>query len=92
MNAYHVTKCPHCGEAIVSPWDGKENETDWIMVHGASVLTEALELLKKLPLREVAPQFCGYCGGKMSCGCDHPSPQKAFTSFEDLLKRPVPRS
>jgi len=85
VNTYHVTKCPHCGETIVSPWIGMEDEADWITVHGPYALAEALELLKRLPLREVAPRFCGYCGGKMPCGCSHPEPQSAHTSFEDAI-------
>jgi len=85
MNIYYITKCPHCGEVIVSPWEGRRDETDWFTVHGSKALGEALELLKKLPLSAVAPQFCGYCGAKVPCGCDHPDPQTAYTSYEDDL-------
>ena len=77
MNVYHVGKCPHCGEPVVTPYDGGSDEMSTIMVHGAHNLLEAEELLRSgQTMSQIAPLFCGYCGNKMPCGCGKPSPQE----------------
>jgi len=69
-NLYYVTKCPQCGKAV---------EADFFTVHGVKNLTRAMELLRELPLSQVAARFCGYCGEEMPCGCPNPSPQRKYS-------------
>ena len=75
MNTYVMTRCSNCSEAIVV------SERGTIMAHGA---TNANEVIRRICLGEVltsiAKDFCGYCGGKMPCGCDNPSPQNGLPS------------
>lgn len=70
MNNYRVTKCPCCGEVF------PVNEE--ITVHGAQNLNDAIDMIKKSNIQEAAKNFCWYCGGKLPCGCDNPSPQGGY--------------
>ena len=77
-NVYHVGKCPHCGETFVTPYDGGEDETDTITVHGGANLREAINSINNgYPFSIVAGKFCGFCGNATPCGCSNPSPQKS---------------
>ena len=68
MNVYELCLCEECGKVI--------DAEDRVLVHGAKnrrIAKEALESGKTLD--EVKKMFCGYCYGKLPCGCLNSYPQ-----------------
>jgi len=47
-----------------------------VSVHGAENAAEVEKMAEQgISMKEIKKQFCGYCCGKLPCGCSNPYPQ-----------------
>jgi len=54
----------------------KVGNGNFVMVHGAENYEKAVNMFKNgMTMNEVQKEFCGFCGGKLPCGCSNPYPQ-----------------